>query len=298
MRLTDVPRLDRTLELAARRVVEGLHAGRHRSPATGSSPEFSDHRAYLPGDDLRAVDWKVAARRDQLLVRRFREERDLPLVLLLDCSASMAWREGGRATKRDWAALAAATLAVHACAQGDRVRIAGGDSRLLAAAGQTAWPAVLSGPAGAAGAVALLDRLPAGGPGDPASLLAETGSRLRRRSLLVLLSDLLCRPESLAQPLGALAARGHELAVVQVLDPAELALPADWGLVHLDDPEGWVPTRTCRADEAKTSYDAAMTTHLEACARVCTGARCDHVLADTSQAVAEVVGRWLHRRSR
>ncbi len=291
--VTSIPRLSHSgsLELAARRVVEGLHAGRHRSPYTGPAVEFADHRPYLAGDDLRSVDWKAYARTDHLLVRRYREERDLPLALLLDTSASMGFSSASALpSKLAWAGLAAAVLALLACDQGDRVRVVGGASEL------GPWPRELGGPAGATAACLLIDSLSAGGAGDPAALVRAAGTRLSRRTLVLLLSDLLLDPAALGAALAPLAARGHDLAVIQVLDPSELALPADWERVALSDPEGRHPDFTCDAADAKAGFDAAMARHVAACATACAGARADHVLADSSRDVAEVVGGWLHRR--
>ena len=120
----EVPRLHASAcELAARRALEGLRGGRHRSPFHGSAVEFSDHRAYLPGDDLRHLDWRILARRDQYLTRRYREERSLPLALVLDASASMDWGEPG---KLDHARILCASLGLLALAQGDEVRLSSG----------------------------------------------------------------------------------------------------------------------------------------------------------------------------
>ncbi len=283
-----IPRLSAAdLELSARRVVEGLYAGRHRSPFTGSAVEFRDHRAYQPGDDLRAVDWKAFARSDQLLVRRYQEERDLPVVLLLDTSASLDF---GAPSKADWCAQAAAALALLVIDQGDRVRVAAGAAALTvmtpSAGGPAAMPAL---------ATALAGLTPVG-RGDLPVLLTGLAARLERRALIVLLSDLLTDAATLAQPLASLAGRGHDLAVVQVLERSEVALPADWGRSQFTDPEGVVAAVTSDTALAKRGYDAAMAAHLQACRQVCAGCRCDHQLAITDEDVGAVLGRWLARR--
>lgn len=287
IRIADVARLSRAgqLELSARRVVEGLYAGRHRSPQLGPASEFADHRPYVPGDDLRSIDWRAFARSDHLLVRRYREERDLPLVLALDTSASM---EYGEPPKSRWATLAAAALGLLACDQGDRVRLCS--------------PGALGpergGPAGATALCDELSRLRFAGAGDGAALLEEAGRRLERRSLVVLLGDLLAEPEPLARAAGALAARGHEVAALQVLDASELALPADWGRSTLEDPEGSVAPLGCDAAEMKTAYDAAMRDHRLRLGRTLAAARAELVAAPTAQEPAAVLGGWLQRRSR
>jgi len=286
--LAAIPRLSAAdLELSARRVVEGLYAGRHRSPFTGSAVEFRDHRAYQPGDDLRAVDWKAFARSDHLLVRRYQEERDLPVVLLLDTSASLDF---GTPTKADWCAQAAAALALLVIDQGDRVRVAAGAAELV----------VLTSNAGGPAAMPALTKVLAGltpaGRGDLPALLSGLAARLERRALIVLLSDLLTEATALAQPLAALTGRGHDLAVVQVLDRSEVSLPTDWGRSRFTDPEGVVAELTSDTALAKPGYDAAMAAHLEACRQVCAGCRCDHQLALTDEQVGESLGRWLARR--
>ncbi|MEK7415556.1 MAG: DUF58 domain-containing protein [Planctomycetota bacterium] len=290
MKLSEVPRLwSGGLELAARRMVEGLRAGRHRSPSLGPAAEFHDHRAYMPGDDLRSVDWKAYARSDRLLLRRHREERDLPLVLLVDTSASMDF---GTPTKRAWATLAAATLAVLACDQGDRVRLVGGDAQV------TSWHADASGPAGAARVCHALDQLVPGARSDVAGMLMAVGARLERRALVVLLSDLLCEPTSLGRACGALSARGHEIATIQIHDPAEAALPAAWGSCMLTDPEGVAVSRACDTSLIKAEYDVAWRRHLADLAMALAASRVDLVSAPTDRGVADVLGGWLHRRTK
>jgi len=289
MKLVDVPRLANAadLELAARRIVEGLYAGRHRSPFTGSAVEFSDHRAYQPGDDLRAVDWKAFARSDHLLIRRYHEERDLPLVLVVDSSASMDY---GDPSKAGWASTAAAALALLAVDQGDRVRLACGAATL-----DSISPEV----GGAGGVSRLLLQLAAAtprGPSDLPRLLDDLARRLERRTVVVLISDLLVAPATLAVPLGALAARGHELSAIQILDRTEIELPAAWGLSALADPEGATAPLTCDAAAAKPGYDALMQNHLSACRALLASCRGDHLLASTAEHVADALGGWLRRR--
>lgn len=286
-----IPRLAQAagLELAARRVVEGLYAGRHRSPYTGPATEFNDHRSYLPGDDLRSVDWKAFGRSDHLLIRRYREERDLPLALVIDTSASMDY---GSPAKREWSIVAAAALALLAIDQGDRVRLVSG------VAGVDSCSREHGGPAGAMQVLSDLDGLTWRGTSDLARLAGSLGTYLKRRSLIVVISDLLCDPSELAGPLGTLSARGHDLAVLQVLDRSEIALPAEWGLSQLSDPEARTAAFTCDAAAAKAGYDQAMHAHLGACRRILAACQGDHVLAVTDTSVADTLGDWLHRRRR
>ena len=294
MRPLNLPRLPRLarfggLELAARRVLDGLGAGRHRSPSLGPASEFHDHRAYQPGDDLRQVDWRLAARTDHLLVRRQREDRELPLVLVVDSSASMAW---GEPAKLDTARLLAAVLGLMACDQGDRVRVFAGAGNSLSAS--PAW----AGLAGAGPLCAHLSSLTGQGAGDAAALLTAVGARLERRALVVLCADLLQSPGEIAQAAGRLTARGHEVVVIQVLHADELALPADWGACVLRDPEGAVADLAADCVEAKAGYDAAMASQREQLARGLAAARCELLLCRCQDDPAQILGAWLHRRQR
>jgi uncharacterized protein (DUF58 family) len=286
--LARVPRLGRLggLELAARRVLEGLYAGRHRSPWHGSSHDFADHRAYQEGDDLRAIDWKAWGRSDRLLVRRWHDDRQLPLLLLVDGSASMAY---GEPAKHARAALLAAALGLLALDQGDAVQAAACDRAV-------AWAPVRGG---AGAAPALCDELGRGalaGAVDAAACLDEAGERLRRRTLVAWFGDLLADPLPLAAAAARLAARGHEVAVFQVLDATELRLPAAWGLSRFTDPEGALPEVAADAASAKAGYDTAMERHLAACGDACARAGADWTLCPGDRDPVALLAGWLARR--
>jgi uncharacterized protein (DUF58 family) len=286
--LSQTPRLARGgIELAARRVLEGLYAGRHRSAFHGSSIDFAEHRPYQPGDELRAIDWRAFARTDRLLIRRFHDDRQLPLVLVPDTSASMAY---GEPAKHDTARLAAASLGLLALDQGDAVRICAGP--------RASWTAELGGAVGGVRLGQTLENLVASGVGDLPAQLASMGDQLTRRSLVVVLSDLLCELAPLAAAAADLGVRGHEVAVIQVLDRSEVELPAAWGRVTMIDPEGHEQPFSCDTAEARAAYDAAMADHLAACRTACVSVDADHVLLVGDEPIAQVLGAWLERRRR
>lgn len=290
--LDQVPRLSQAtgLGLAARRVVEGLYGGRHRSPSLGAATEFHDHRPYQPGDDLRQIDWKAYGRSDHLLIRRYQEERDLPVTLVLDRSASMAY---GRPNKFDWARLAATAIALLAIDQGDRVRLAAGLHSL------DLWTGDLGGPAAAEACCQQLADLHTGAAEDLSALLADVGSRLERRSLLIVFSDLLAPTTvELARAFGALRARGHDLVAIQVLDRSELDLPRDWGPSRLHDPEERCDALVADPAALAESYGVRLQAHLADCRRLLAAVHGDLVLAATDRDVGQVLGDWLHQRER
>jgi len=226
----DVARLG-GIEIVAAGVVEGFLAGLHRSPFRGFSLEFTEHRAYQPGDELRYLDWKILARADRLFVKQFEEETNLRAMVLVDVSRSMAWRGAAeRLTKRAYADRLAAALALILLRQRDATGLITFDDavRQLVPArvksGQ--WARLVRG---------LLDTPDGRGTAARAALERVT-ALLVRRGLVVLVSDLLFDRDLALVALRYLRHRGHQVIVVHVSDPAELELtgPPE---VRFTDPE-------------------------------------------------------------
>jgi uncharacterized protein (DUF58 family) len=244
------------LRLRARSVASGVYAGGHRSPRRGAGVEFEGHRSYVPGDDLRWLDRRALMRHGRLLVREFETETDRALRLLIDASASMAYRsENAPGAKLAFAALVAAALARVALASGDPVALAwlGDEERrpLPATGGREAFDRVL----GALESVR---------PGGDLSLdltaversIAPVARHARRGAVIVLLSDLLDLPEGTLDRFAALAARGRTLVAVRVLDPAESSFPFE-GPLRLRSSEGRALVETDAA-QARAGYLARL----------------------------------------
>ncbi|HYO45944.1 MAG TPA: DUF58 domain-containing protein [Gemmatimonadota bacterium] len=207
-----------SLELVARLVVEGYLAGRHKSPGLGGSLEFAEHRPYVPGDDLRRVDWKVYGRSDRWYVRESEQETNLRATLVLDASASMGFASGELPSKWAYGRALAASLAWLLLAQQDAVGLATfGD-------GIRAFIPPRAGRAQRARLFAALEAEEAGGGTSPEGPFRELAERLPRRGLLVLVSDLLGPPDRFLPGLRYFRYRKHEVVVFQVLDPAERSL--------------------------------------------------------------------------
>ncbi|CAN5864830.1 DUF58 domain-containing protein [soil metagenome] len=207
------------MELKARTVVEGFLSGLHRSPLRGFSVEFAEYRQYLPGDDLTAIDWRVYARSDRHYVKKFEEETNLECHVLLDVSASMGYRGAAPLTKLEYASVLAGALAYLMHRQRDATGLIAFDDRIT-----------FRLPAGARGghlhAVLLaLERLRAGRTSNVAQPLRQLAEALVKRSLVVLISDLLDEPGAIIKGLRHLKARGSDVVVFQVLDPDELTFP-------------------------------------------------------------------------
>ena len=239
------------LELVARWVVEGFVTGLHRSPRKGFSVEFAGHRPYMPGDDLRFLDWKIAARSDRWLVKQFEEETNARAMLVLDVSRSMQWTgDATRLTKLAYAERLAAAIALLLIRQRDAVglvRFDAGVRSVIPARGQRAQFRRL---------IAALSEPGGGSASDVAGALLQAGRMVRRPGFVVLLSDLLVDPEPVAEAAKALRARGHEVLVLHLLDPAERDFPdADEALYR--DPESLRELPAAPTD-VRLSYQATV----------------------------------------
>ena len=258
-------------QLALARPVGGPHAGRHASVRAGLGDQFRGHRPYAPGDDPRRLDWRAIARRDRLVLRQTDAEDALSLVLLIDGAGGMAYGAGAANKQRHAAGLAGA-LAHLALRQGDRVGFALGRADALELA-------QLRPQAGAPRLAALahaLLREPAGACPWPA-LVAAAAPTLPRRSLVVLLSDLLDpdpalpdADEQLLHGLAAVRSRGHDVVLVQVLHRDELEFP--WtgrGLTRFEDPRGARGPVEGHAAGMRDAYLERLRAHLQRLERGC-----------------------------
>ena len=208
-----------SMELKARTVVEGFLSGLHRSPYKGFSVEFAEYREYIPGDDLSTLDWKVYARSDRHYVKKFEEETNLECHLLLDVSASMAYRGGGAMSKVEYGSVLAASLAYLMHRQRDATGLIQFDEKITGR-----LPA--SSRAGHLHSILLaLEKVTPGSKSDVARPLHQLADALSKRSLAVLISDLLDDPETVIRGLLHLRFRGTDVIVFQVLDPHELQFP-------------------------------------------------------------------------
>ncbi len=202
------------LELRARVVVEGFRNGLHRSPFHGFSAEFSEYRQYTPGDDPRYLDWKLFARSDRYYIKKFEDETNLRCHLLIDQSRSMVFGETGF-TKHDYANTLAATLGYFLFQQGDAVGLltfAEGIGDYIPARNRSGHLRRL---------MLALETQPSGASTDLHAPLQRIVELVKKRGLVVLISDLLAPIEDLERRLTSIRACGHEMQVFHLLDPAE-----------------------------------------------------------------------------
>lgn len=234
-----------SLELRGR-TAEAHSSGRHRSLWKGVAGEFSEHRAYAPGDEVKNLDWKVYARQDRFYVREYRAESVLATHILLDRSGSMAFASSGRPPKWEEACRLAMALAYLVVAKGDSAGLVTFDVE----------PKDVLPPRSSFGALEMMDALLSqgapGGETDLSRALELCAARLRRRSLVVLISDLLGEPEGVLKVVKAFQARQHEVRVLQVLDPCERDFDYE-GPVLFESLEGGKPFY-CEAGALRRLY--------------------------------------------
>jgi len=205
----------KSLQLRAKIVVQGFLSGLHRSPHHGFSVEFSEYRQYAPGDDPRHLDWRLFARTDRYYIKRFEEETNLRCHLLVDLSQSMGY--GSIAyTKVEYARTAAATLAYFLSSQRDATGLVTFDQRIAEYVPARYRPGHLHR------LMVCLERAVAGTSTDLSAPLEQVAATVRKRGMVVLISDLLSDTAMLRTRLGYLRSQGHEVVIMRVLDPAEV----------------------------------------------------------------------------
>lgn len=273
------------LELAARWVVEGFLSGLHRSPRLGVSTDFAEHRPYVPGDDLRHLDWRLYARTERLHLKTYEADTNTDCTILLDATASMGYGSAGL-TKLAYAKVLCATLATFAHRQRDRVGLvtwAAGPLEVVPP-GARHLPQVLHA----------LARAEAAGTGDLAALVRQVAVRHPRRGFFVLVSDLYEPAEVVSRALAPLTGAGHDVIVVQLLDPAERDFPFEGATTFRDLETG--ATMPVTPARVRAGYQAKMTAHLAALRDALAGHRADYLLVDTRTPLERVLLDWLLRR--
>lgn len=283
----------KNLGLAARLVVEGLFSGRHRSPRRGFSIEFAEHREYTPGIDPRHLDWKLLARRDRLYVKQYEEQVNLRAYLVLDASASMAYRHGSPAAKIEYACCLAAALAHLMMTQQDSFGLVvcgdGLRTHIPPRQGRVHLRAVLEA----------LEDVRAEGRTDLAGAFNSLAQLTKRRSLVVVISDMLGSAggiEPILDAVSHLRHRKHEMVVLQTLDRSELTFPfRDAGRIR--DIETNLAVEA-DAGAIRSHYLEQLNGYLDALRGGCLSRDVGYALADTSEPFDRFLATYLGRRAR
>jgi len=281
--LSKVERFD----LRARFAVEGFYSGLHSSRFKGFSVEFSEHRRYVTGDDLRTVDWKLWGRTDRYYVKQFEAETNMEVHLLLDCSASMGY--GAPVSKFDYSACAAAALAYLAMKQGDPTGMLtfGQRVREFLRPRSTSEHLVML--------LKAVARARADGVADFAESLGQCATLVKKRGMVVLLSDLLGPTEQIRTGLGSLAWGGNDMVVFHVLDARELDFSFE-GPIRFIDPETGL-SRVEDAEAVRPAYLDRLGAFVREVRDFCSERGIEYVPLDTRTPFDAALAAFLNRRT-
>jgi uncharacterized protein (DUF58 family) len=286
LKLLDPDTLSRaeSLGMAARFIVEGYMAGEHKSPYRGFAIEFSQHREYSPGDDVRHLDWKVLGKTDRYYIKQYEQETNFVAHLLIDGSESMRYASG-EVSKLGFAKAAAACLAYLIIKQRDAVSLSlfDDDTRDELPRGNTQNHLFN-----------ILEKLaafePKGGT-DLARQLHNVAKRTQRKGLVIIASDFFDDEDAVIEAVQHLRFVGHEVIALQVLDHDEIAFPFD-GLVEFEGMEN-IPNLKTRPGEIRKSYIAEFERFQNKLREGFERSACHFVACDTSKSLSEVLGSYL-----
>ncbi|MEO0531999.1 MAG: DUF58 domain-containing protein [Planctomycetota bacterium] len=292
------------LRLRAERIVEGFVSGLHRSPYQGFSNEFAEHREYVPGDDLRYVDWRAFGKSDRIYLKQFEEETNLIGYLVLDVSESMTYQSGNQGTgqsrgrqpagggapmsKLEYAQTAAAALAYLILKQQDAVGLATFDDEVRTLLKPSGSPSQLT---------PIIHAIEDGGDREKTAagpIFHELAERLTRRGVVIILSDLFDDPESLLAGLKHFRHRRHDVIVMHVLDPAELEFPFQQPTLF----KGLERAGELLVDPARLrkAYKEEFDHFRNEVAAGCRAQGADYVLLSTDRPLDAALTAYLHRR--
>lgn len=278
------------LDLRARFIVEGFLSGLHASPFQGFSVEFSEHRKYVPGEDIKDLDWNVYAKTERYYVKKFQAETNVTGYLVMDLSASMAYTHRQELTKFDYAICLAAALGYLMIHQQDPVGLLSFDTQIRTflppKSKRTQLGTMLS----------VLAGLKPAGATDVAGCLHRIAAMIKSKSLVIVFSDLLADPEPVLKALHHHRHRGNEVILFHILDEAEVHFPFE-GLIEFEDVEG--PERlTLDARGMRDDYLAALREFQEFYRVECSKVGVDYVPIDTSVNFDKALLEYLIQRQR
>jgi uncharacterized protein (DUF58 family) len=276
------------MELRARLVVEGFIAGLHQSPFHGFSVEFAEHRQYVPGDELRRVDWKIYGKTGRYYVKQYEEETNLKAYLVLDASRSMGFSSPGAISKFQYASYLAASLAYLMIRQQDAVGLSLFDESVTTFLPPHATRTYLRQLL-----LALQHSQPSGKTAAALSL-HQVADRIRRRGLVIVLSDLLDDPRDIVSALKHFRHKKNEVIVMHVLDPLErsFAFGADASFVDMETGE----RMTTQPWHLAAAYQEAMRSYIADFRHACLEHAIDYILMDTSTPFDTALTAYLSKR--
>jgi uncharacterized protein (DUF58 family) len=277
-----------SLELLSRTVVEGFISGLHRSPFTGFSTEFAEYRQYMPGDDLRYLDWKLLARTDRYYIRKYRADTNSQCHILLDTSASMRYASG-EVSKLQYGQFLAASLAYLANKQQDAVGLIAFDNEV-----RTHVPA-LSRSGHMRTIFGRMEELEAGNETQLSKMLHEAAERISRRGIIAVISDFYDEPENLIKALQHLRFKGNDVIVFQIMDRNELNFDFNEPVL-LEDAETEEQIHVL-PDILGDGYRSTIREHLDQMREGCARNKIDYELLTTDKPLDFALFSFLARRA-
>lgn len=277
------------LELRARLVVEGFVSGMHKSPYRGFSVEFAQHREYVPGDDIRYIDWKIWGKSDRFVIKEFEEETNLRSHLFLDQSESMNYGYEGGMSKFDYAATSVASLAFLIQQQSDAVGLSLFDESVVRTVPPSNTRANLGN---------IFQSLEQAAPTAKTrigAVLYELASHLRQRGMVLVFSDLFDDPEEVLKGLRDLAQRGHDVVVFHILDRDEVEFPFERMTLFLGMEQ--LPELLVDPKSLRDAYLEEIKTFQDKMRKGCLNQRIDYVQLSTHQPLDVVLSSYLAARA-
>jgi uncharacterized protein (DUF58 family) len=278
------------MELRARMVVEGFIAGLHKSPYHGFSVEFAEHRQYMPGDSIRDIDWKLYGKSDKFFIKQYEEETNLKGYLLLDCSKSMAYHSGAEISKLDYAGMLSGALSYMMLRQRDSVGLVTFDQKIR----RYIPPRSKSGHLHVV-LKEIADQTPSDTT-DVANALHEMAERIKRRGLVIIMSDLLDDADKIISGLKHFRYNQHEVIVFHILDPRERDFAFSGDLLFRDMETG--EEITTSPYQIKKDFQKQVKAFAEQIALACRQSNIDYHPIDTSMPFDKALYAFLGKRER
>ena len=274
-----------SIELAARFVVEGFINGLHKAPYLGVSIDFAEHRGYMPGDDIRRIDWRLFARTDRFYVKQFEADTNTNFSVLFDVSKSMSFGSRG-ITKLDYGRYLAACLSYLSTKQRDRVGIVTFDDDIVERVPPSAKHFDVT--------LHTLDKIEAGRPGALGPPLYKATEFFKRRSILVVISDFYEEPEKIFDAVKPLRFAGNDVIMFHLLDPAEGDFPYDDSTSFQDLETGRkIPVVP---DKLRDQYRELVREHIQAITQLASQNRIDYAFMNTKMPLDHALLRYLMMR--
>ena len=275
-----------SLELLARTVVDGFINGLHKAPYLGVSIDFAEHRGYMPGDDIRFIDWRVFARTDRFYVKQFEADTNANFSVMFDVSRSMSFGSKGL-TKLDYGRYLAACLTYFCTKQRDRVGLVTFDADIVKRIPPSAKHLNI--------VLHELDRIEAGQPGALERPLFRATEFFKRRGIIVIVSDFYEEPQRVVDAIKPLSHAGNDVIVFHILDPAEIDFPYDEAVSFQDLETG--RKMPVVPDKLRVQYRQLVQEHIATLSKKCGENRIDYTLFSTATPLDHALFKFLAIRS-